>query len=144
MGTLMEITREVRNIRSSYNVPPGKRVPVVLRTSSPGQDKALEACQTYLTSLARLSHLTWGPEAARPPVAATAVVQGIEIHVPLEDLIDLREEQERLGRKLSNEEFLGKAPAAVVSQQKATQAEMQDARAKLLKGLERIGAHLKR
>ena len=158
MGTLMEITREVRNIRSNYNVPPGKRVPVVLRTSSPVHDTVLEACQGHLTSLARLSHLTWGQDVARPPIAATAVVLGIEVHLPLEGLIDLQEEQERLSRdlskveqaldrvrrKLSNREFLEKAPAAVVSQQKATQTELQDARAKLREGLERIEAHLKR
>ncbi|MBI4840573.1 MAG: class I tRNA ligase family protein, partial [candidate division NC10 bacterium] len=157
MGILMEITREVRNIRSNYNIPPGKRLPLTLRTSSPGQDAALELCQEYLTSLARLSRLTWGHDVARPNLAATAVVRGIEVHVPLEDLIDLHEESERLTRelakvdqtlervtrKLQNEEFLGRAPAAVVSREKATRAELQDARAKLREGLERIEAHLK-
>ncbi|MBI2113792.1 MAG: valine--tRNA ligase [candidate division NC10 bacterium] len=158
MGTLMEITREVRNIRSSYNIPPGKRLALTLRTSSPGQDAALQLCQEYLTSLARLARLTWGHDVARPNLAATAVIRGIEVHVPLEDLIDLQEESERLTRelakvdqalervtrKLQNEEFLGRAPAAVVSREKATRAELQDARAKLREGLERIEAHLKR
>ncbi len=158
MSTLMEITREVRNLRSSYNVPPARRLPLVLRTSSPLHDTTLEACQGYLTSLAKLSHLTWGQDVARPNVAATAVVRGIEVHVPLEGLTDLQEERQRLSRelakveqaldrvsrKLRNEEFLGKAPEAVVSQQKATQAELQDARAKLREGLGRIETHLKR
>ena len=95
---------------------------------------------------------------ARPAVAATAVVQGIEAHVPLEDLIDLAEERERLNReltkveqaldrvnrKLANHDFLEKAPATVVSQQRATQAELLDARAKLHESLQRIGAHLKK
>lgn len=154
MATLMEITREVRNIRSNYNIPPGKRLPLVLRTFSPAQDQLLEACQGYLASLARLSQLTWGKNVARPAVAATAVVQGMEAHVPLEDLIDLAEERERLSRelakveqaldrvnrKLANHDFLGKAPAAVVSQQRATQTELQDARAKLRETLERLRA----
>jgi valyl-tRNA synthetase len=158
MGTLMEITREVRNIRSNYSVPPARRSPLVLRTSTPSDDAALEACQGYLTSLARLSQLRWGRDVPRPTVAATAVVRGIEVHVPLEGLIDLVEERQRLGRelakieqalervsrKLTNEEFLGKAPEAVVSQQRATQVELRDARAKLREGLERIETHLKR
>jgi valyl-tRNA synthetase len=158
MGILMEITREVRNIRSNYNIPPGKRLPLVLRTSSPDHDTALELCQEYLRSLARLSRLTWGRDVTRPNLAATAVVRGIEVHVPLEDLIDLHEEKQRLTRelvkveqaldrvtrKLQNEEFLGRAPAAVVSREKATRAELQDARAKLREGLDRIEAHLKR
>ncbi|MBI4572485.1 MAG: valine--tRNA ligase [candidate division NC10 bacterium] len=158
MAYLMEITREVRNIRSNYNILPGTRLPLVLRTSSPSQDDALKVCQGYLASIARLSDLVWGQEAARPVVAASAVVRGIEVHVPLEGVIDLTEEEKRLsrelakveqaldrvGRKLSNEEFLGKAPAAVVSREKATRAELQDARAKLKDSLQRIEAHLKR
>jgi valyl-tRNA synthetase len=157
MATLMEITREVRNIRSNYNIPPAKRLPLTLRTFAPAQDQVLAACQGYLTSLARLSQLTWGQDVARPTVAASSVVQGIEVHVPLEGLIDLDEERERLSRelakleqaldrvnrKLANPDFLGKAPAAVVSQQRAGQAELLDARTKLRQSLERIGAHLK-
>jgi len=157
MTYLMEITREVRNIRSNYNVPPARRVPLLLRTSSPGHDAAIEACRDYLTSLARISQLSWGSSAARPDVAATAVVRGIEIHLPLEGLIDLGEERERLRkelakveqalgrvtRKLGNEDFLAKAPAAVVNQQKAIQAELQDAQAKLRENLGRIEGLLK-
>ncbi len=157
MATLMEITREVRNIRSNYNIPPAKQLPLILRTFSSTQDRLLETCQGYLTSLARLSRLAWGQDLARPAVGATGIVRGIEAHVPLEDLIDLSEERERLNRelakveqaldrvsrKLANHEFLEKAPPAVVSQQRATQTELIDARAKLQKSLERIEAHLK-
>jgi len=157
MTYLMEITREVRNIRSNYDVPPARRVPLLLRTSNPSHDAAIEACREYLTSLARLSQISWGRDAARPSAAATAVVRGIELHLPLEGLINLREERERLrkeltkveqaldrvGRKLRNEEFLAKAPEAVVNQQKAIQMELQDAQAKLRESLGRIEAHLK-
>ena len=157
MTYLMEITREVRNIRSNYNVSPAKRVPLLLRTASPGHDAALEACHDYLISLARLSQLSWGRTAARPDVAATAVVRGVEIHLPLEGLIDLREERDRLrkeltkveqaldrvSRKLGNEEFLAKAPEGVVSQQKAIQVELQDALARHRENLGRIEGLLK-
>jgi valyl-tRNA synthetase len=158
MGYLMDITREVRNLRSNYNIPPAKRLPVVLRTSGQAHDAALRTCHGYLSSLARLSSLTWGEDVARPTAAATAVIRGIEVHIPLEGLIDLAEERERLrrelakvdqvldrvGRKLRNEEFLGKAPAQVVNRERATQVELQDAWAKLQESLGRIEAHLKR
>ena len=75
------------------------------------------------------------------------------MHVPLDDVIDFSEERERLNRelakveqslervnrKLANRDFLDKAPASVVSQQRATQAELQDARATLQECLKRIG-----
>ncbi len=158
MGYLMEITREVRNIRSNYNIPPGERLPVILRTSTPTHDAFLQTCEAYLTNLARLSHLTWGHQVVKPEMAASALVRGIEVYVPLEGVIDLAAERgrlrrelakvneslERVSRKLTNTDFLGKAPAEVVSRQRATHAELQDARGKLQEGLGRIEALLKR
>ena len=158
MAVLMEITREVRNIRSNYNISPARRVPLTLRTFSGNQDRLLETCREYLTSLAKLSDLAWGQDVARPAVAATVVVQGIELHVSLEGVVDLSEERDRLtrelakveqaldrvNRKLTNRDFLAKAPPAVVSQQRTTQAELLDAQAKLQQSLERVQAHLKR
>jgi valyl-tRNA synthetase len=49
---------------------------------------------------------------------------------------------ERIAKKLGNEAFIGKAPAEVVSQQKATQAELADQRAKLSATLAHIEEHL--
>ncbi|HYL80248.1 MAG TPA: class I tRNA ligase family protein, partial [Candidatus Acidoferrum sp.] len=156
MDIMMEITREVRNIRSAYNISPAKRLPLVLHTGGAPQDAILESCRGYLTNLAKLSKLTFGQNVAKPDVAATAVVKGIEVHVPLEDVIDLREEQarlakelakvekalERITRKLSNEEFLRKAPAAVVSQERASEAELLDARTKIRESAARLAVHL--
>jgi valyl-tRNA synthetase len=157
MQVLMEITREVRNIRSNYNIPPARRLPLILRTSSEAHQAVLEPCQAYLKNLAKLSRLAWGQDIAKPNVAATAVVKGIEVYVPLEGLIDLREERERLTRelarvdqsldrvtkKLTNEEFLGKAPPVVVNRERTARAELLDAQAKLREGLRRIESHLK-
>jgi valyl-tRNA synthetase len=59
------------------------------------------------------------------------------------ELAKVEQALDRVDRKLSSQDFLGKAPAAVVSQQRAIQADLLDARAKLRDSLERIGAHLK-
>ncbi|HSC71127.1 MAG TPA: valine--tRNA ligase, partial [Candidatus Methylomirabilis sp.] len=158
MGVLMEITREVRNIRSNYNIPPGERLPLTLRTSTSSHDALLQVCEEYLTTLARLSRLTRGRQVAKPEMAASALVRGIEVYVPLEGVVDLSAERERLNRelakvnesleranrKLTNTDFLDKAPAEVISRQRAAQAELQDARGKLQEGLGRIEALLKR
>jgi valyl-tRNA synthetase len=158
MGVLMEITREVRNIRSNYNIPPGERLTLTLRTSTPSHDAVLQACEEYLTTLARLSRLTRGRQVAKPEMAASALVRGIEVYVPLEGVVDLAAERARLtrelakvdealdrvNRKLTNTDFLGKAPAEVISRQRATQAELQDTRTKLQEGLRRLDALMKR
>jgi valyl-tRNA synthetase len=62
----------------------------------------------------------------------------------LRELAKVNESLERANRKLTNTDFLDKAPAEVVSRQRATQAELQDARGKLQEGLGRIEALLKR
>jgi valyl-tRNA synthetase len=156
METFMEITREVRNLRSGYNISPAQRVPLVVKTGSADQDATLASCREYLVSLARLSGLEFGQGLTKPPLAATVVVRGFEVHVPLAEVIDLGAERqrlqkelaktdaalERIAKKLGNEEFLGKAPAEVVGQQKATQAELADQHAKLKATLAHIEEHL--
>ena len=156
METLMEITREVRNIRSGYNISPAQRVPLVVKTASADQDATLASCREYLVNLARLSGLEFGQGLAKPPLAATVVVRGFEVHVPLAEVIDFGAERqrlqkelaktaaalERIAKKLGNEEFVGKAPAEVVSQQRATQAELADQHAKLTATLAHIEEHL--
>ncbi len=157
MDCLMEITREVRNIRSIYNISPGHQVPLLVKTGTAEQDDMLAGCREYLVSLARLSRLEIGQSLAKPPLAATVVVQGLEVHVPLADVIDVGAERqrlqkelakteaalERIARKLGNTDFVGKAPAEVVSQQRATHAELADQHAKLQATLAHLEAHTK-
>jgi valyl-tRNA synthetase len=154
MDCLMEITREVRNIRSNYNISPGQQVPLLVKTGNAEHDATLAACREYLVSLARLSRLEFGQALTKPPLAATVVVQGLEVHVALADVIDVGAERqrvqkelakteaalERIAKKLSNADFVSKAPAEVVSQQQATHAELADQHAKLKATLAHLDA----
>ena len=158
MDCLMEITREVRNIRSTYNISPVQRVPLVIRTADERQPAMLAAGHDYLMNLARLSGVEAGPTVSKPDVTATAVVQGLEIHVPLAGVIDLAAEAQRLGKelakvqgaldriskKLENEAFVAKAPAEVVTRERANMADLSDQRAKLAASLAQIEGHLKK
>ncbi|HEX7549076.1 MAG TPA: valine--tRNA ligase [Candidatus Methylomirabilis sp.] len=158
MDCLMEITREVRNIRSAYNISPAQRVPLVVKTSDGHQDAMLAAGRDYLVSLARLAHFEFGQETSKPELAATVVIQGLEVHVPLADVVDLDAESQRLQKELSkteaaltrivkklgNEDFVRKAPAEVVSRERAAQTELADHRAKLKASLAHVEGYLKR
>jgi valyl-tRNA synthetase len=153
MELVMEITREVRNLRSAHNIAPGVRLPLLVRTDGVARGELLEAAD-ILTTLARLSQLTVAPDAAKPDFAATSVVKGLELILPLEGVIDLDEEQERLARelarteaaleriarKLDNPQFVAKAPEAVVAKERATLAELDTTREKLRDGLARLEA----
>ncbi len=158
MDCLMEITREVRNIRSTYDISPGARVPLVVKTANEHDDAILAAGREYLVSLARLSRFEFGGAVAKPEFAAAAIVRGFEVYVPLADVIDLDAERRRLqkelakaeaalariGTKLENADFIRKAPAEVVSRERAAQADLAVQRAKLAASLEHIETHLKK
>jgi valyl-tRNA synthetase len=121
----------IRNMRAEMNVPPGTEVPVVVRAD--GEPAGiLTRGEPYLRSLARVGSIRIEAGAEKPPRSASAVVEGMEIYLPLEGLIDLDAERQRLekkraelekslagvDRKLSNANFVSRAPAEVVEQEK--------------------------
>jgi valyl-tRNA synthetase len=117
----------VRNMRAEMNLAPGARVRVVARAAGDAA-AALEGGRALIESLARVEPLEISAEAVKPPKSASAVAEGVEIHLPLEGLIDLDAERQRLekkatevsngldgiDRKLGNEGFVSRAPAEVV------------------------------
>jgi len=102
-----------------------------------------------IKSLARLSNLVVEEPGERPKSAATAIVESDNLFVPLEGVIDVEKEVSRLekeiakvdkelimlGKKLSNENFLDKAPKDVVEKTKNQHEEYS-------KKLEELNNHL--
>ena len=138
MEFLMGVIRGVRNLRAEMDCPPGKEVKVIFH--GPDQDLSfLRQQKPYLRVLARVGSADYLTSGERPKGAATAVIGGTEVYLPLGDMIDLEEEQSRLSKevrkveeelarirnKLSNREFLAKAKEEVIQKerQKSTQHE---------------------
>ena len=106
----------------------------------------------YLAPLTRAEKITYGQHLDRPSPAAVALVGGIEVHLPVDDLSvftarqqklrrDLEKVEQELARvdkKLSNPDFLLKAPEEVVTKEREGHTRLMDTRAKLLQHLERI------
>jgi valyl-tRNA synthetase len=149
---LQAVIVSVRNIRAEYGVPPGNRAPVRVGNAPPELRADLEASVRALRDLCRMEDL--GFEGTGEGVGATAVLRsGAEIFVPLAGAIDvdrertrLRDEVQRLDgliagteKKLSNESFVARAPAAVVDKEREKLAGYTEQRGKLadkLAGLE--------
>jgi valyl-tRNA synthetase len=84
--------------------------------------------EAYLRSLAKVGSLSVGAGMTKPPRSASGVAEGMEIYIPLEGLVDLEVERQRLEKKraelekglsavnakLSNQDFIARAPAEVV------------------------------
>jgi valyl-tRNA synthetase len=141
----------VRNLRAENNLPPGKRVPITVRAAGP-QLEMVERLVPQLQALARVDEVRISRDGARPKVAASAVVRGVEIFLPLEGLVDLNEERTRLAtqaarllddlegvkRKLRNQDFLTKARPEIVEREHQRLSQLEETLEKLKRAQESL------
>jgi valyl-tRNA synthetase len=148
---LQSVVVAIRNLRVEAKLAPGRVVPVMVRADAAQLD-LLRRLEQQLKPLARIETLTLTADGARPSVAASAVVEGAEIFLPLEGLIDVGEERARLTReatklsdeleavkkKLRNQDFLNKARPDVVGREKTRLAQLEETMEKLRKAQESL------
>jgi len=152
MGLLQEVTVAVRTIRSETNIPPGARIAITIIAPEDRARATLSEYGHYISTLARLSHIELMAEGERPAGSAAAVVQGMEIFVPLAGLVDFDEEIQRLTKaiakleadrkkiqaKLGNPKFLERAPAEIVDKEKGRLEELEEKLGKLMNNMDRL------
>ena len=124
---VQDVVTAIRNIRGEMNLAPSKLINVFLKT-----DKVTEEQARYMKSLVRIDKLEFDSNMLKPKASASAVVKGCDIFIPLEGLIDLDVERTRIEKeitrlssslegvkkKLSNENFVAKAPADVIEKER--------------------------
>ncbi|MAS45936.1 MAG: valine--tRNA ligase [Alphaproteobacteria bacterium] len=147
----IELISAIRSARSDLNVPPGAWLEGLAIGASADEQGKLERQNTLICRLARLKSVTVtdGPV---PDGAAQAVAGGLTIAMPLADVIDLSAERDRLNkeltkvrgeidkitRKLGNEQFMAKAPEAVVAEQRSRLDDAQANAEKIEQALARL------
>jgi valyl-tRNA synthetase len=133
MNLVMAAITAIRNIRGEMNVPPATQVEVFLHSPEAVAIEALSRHQQAIKILGRVQELHCNAASGPPAAAAKAVVDKVDIFMPLAGIIDFTEEAKRLDReleklgkevsqaqrKMSNEDFLAKAPAEVVQKEQA-------------------------
>ena len=134
METLMDAIRGIRAVRKDMDVAPSRKAHIIVVTPSDKTAAMFVNGEAFLARLASVSGLeTRKDKEGIPSTAVAAMFKGGEIYLPLEDLIDISKELERLGKekerlegeinrvsgKLANESFVSRAPAAVVDQERA-------------------------
>jgi len=144
----------IRKIRSGMNIDPRKPVPVMLAGGSATDRERLEGNRHYLESVGRTADVTWLENGDTAPESATALMGKMKLLIPLAGLIDKqaeitrldkdldnkRNELSRCEKKLSNESFVAKAPAAVVEKEQARAAALNTAISSLEEQKEKIQA----
>jgi valyl-tRNA synthetase len=151
MEQVIEIITALRNIRGEMNVPPGEQITALLRTKDLEIEKRLQRNRSFIQNLAKVNEIRMGEKIEKTDYNAFAVVRDVEIFVPM-DRSRMEEEARRLqkeilkigkeiafvNRKLSNEQFLSKAPKDVVNQEKEKAMQYQSIQNKLEESLKKI------
>ncbi len=154
MELVMDVIRAIRNVRGELDVPPGKRIKVVLDCKTESVVQSIVAGQAYIHSLARVEDLLVGVAVERPKQASTQVAGEVEVLIPLADLINVAEEEARLQKeiekvqkdvvffekKLSNEKFVANAPPQVLEKDRGKLAAAEKKREILQQSLKKIQA----
>jgi valyl-tRNA synthetase len=142
----------IRNIRAEMDVPPGKKADVLIHAVDERIVEILQKQEAQLRILGRIEHLTIGISVKKPPLSASSVIPYGEIYIPLADLIDVDGEKtrlekeldnqskylDRIKKKLSNFDFLNRAPAEVIEAEKEKQRQVEDAIERLNRNLESL------
>lgn len=140
MILIMSAIKNIRNVRAEMNVVPSKKAKLfMVAASSITADIILEGKQ-YFNTLAGISEINvLSNQDEIPSDSVSIVVQGAELFIPLDDLIDFEKEIERLEKekkkleaeikrvtgKLSNEGFLSKAPEALIQEERQKEVKFQ-------------------
>jgi valyl-tRNA synthetase len=129
---LQSLISTVRSIRGEMNVPPAKETELHIRVAGHTFSELVNRHEAYVKRLGKISALRLGPDIPRPPYSASDVVDGNELYLPLKGIIDMEIERRRIGKeierlekaiqsvekKLLNEQFLSRAPQAVIEKEK--------------------------
>ncbi|SDX71651.1 valyl-tRNA synthetase [Eubacterium barkeri] len=126
---LMEVIRNIRNIRAEADVPNSRKAELYFMTDNAEHESLLMTSDALLEKLASVSGVKTIEKDAVGDGFISAVIEDAEIFLSLEDLVDkekeiarlqnekkkIEKELARLNGKLGNEGFLKKAPEQVVA-----------------------------
>ncbi|HMB98847.1 MAG TPA: class I tRNA ligase family protein, partial [Balneolaceae bacterium] len=147
--TVQDQITSVRNIQAEMNLSPKTELNIIIKPNGDELSAKLKSTEWIYRKLLPVQTISFDVNADKPKASAAAVVAGSEIYVPLEGLIDLDKERERIQKeidrlegflkgvekKLSNEGFVNNAPKDVVEKEKQKKADAETDLKKLKKQL---------
>lgn len=142
----------IRSLRTAMNLPAGAKLHVYVKDASSETMSVLERQKNLICKLARLDEVLALENHEITKDMVQTVSREAVILIPLKGVVDFEAERARLqkeletlnkniegyNRKLNNESFVAKAPAAVVSEEKRRQAEALENKVKVEEALARI------
>ncbi len=152
LGLMMDIVTAVRNIRGEMNLGPGLTLPLMIKTDDHEKAQIILDNARSINELARVTLGDVNSKVVKPKVAASSVLDGLDLIVPLEGMMDFAEERSRiekelkkiekdllfLDKKLSNQNFVKKAPSEIIEKDKLRMQTLSEKQLKLKVHLQTI------
>lgn len=136
---LKDIIVDIRNTRANMNVHPSKKTKLIFVTSE--YEEAIKQANEFLIKLGFATDIETKNEKNGIPENAIAILKdGIELYIPFEELVDIKEEIKRLeveisklesevarcNKMLSNPGFINKAPESKINEEKEKLAKYEE------------------
>ncbi|MBU0485619.1 MAG: valine--tRNA ligase [Proteobacteria bacterium] len=148
----MGVVTGIRNIRSEMMVHPSAEIEAIIICQDPGKLASLNLVAKSISGITRTKSLEIVAQGTHPEGAASYIYEDIEIYVPMKGLVDVEKETAKLNKekekidkdlertngKLTNETFMGKAPAEVIAKEKEKQEALTAKLAKVEEGIKRL------
>lgn len=148
---LQAVISAIRTVRAELNVAPSKNVPIIVHNASEQDHQRLAQFAPIINTLCRLESCS-SQHTGALPLSANALVDGMELHIPLKGIIDVASELKRIekeiakteaelariNKKLANTNYVQKAPAEVVDKERQKALDQQHALTQLLEHKQRI------
>jgi len=130
VGLMIDVITKIRHLRAENKIDPAQKIPVIIYGHN--NLKNLKKNESEILRLARVSELKLQEKGEKIKNSATDVINGVEIFIPLGDLVDMTKEKQRLSNeienlenylkglkaKLDNKNFIQNAPPAIVEGEK--------------------------
>ncbi|GLK80634.1 valine--tRNA ligase [Methylopila turkensis] len=151
IGWLVEVVTELRSARAEMGVPASATLPLVVVGGDDETRARAERAAPTLARIARVSGVSFADEA--PKAAIQLIVRGCVVAVPLEGVVDIAAEKDRLAKeraktqgeikridgKLGNESFVARAPEEVVEAEREKRADYVARLGKIEAALRQLG-----
>lgn len=138
MSLIMDAVTGIRNIRGEMNISPAAELDVMIKPFNGSVEGIMRESLHLIARLAKAGDISIGKDIVKPKVSATSIKDLFEVYVPLEGLLNISGEIDRLmkekkkveeslvflDKKLLNEDFLKRAPKDVIQKEKSKYEEL--------------------
>ena len=152
MQMLIELIKAVRNIRQEVNRPLSKPINMIIKANSDAEKEVLKQNKAFIERFCNSEELVIDTEVTVPNEVMSAVIKGADVYLPLEGLVDIKEEIARLEKeldkwtseikraegKLKNERFVANAPEQVVQEERDKAEEYKNRYASVEQQIEKL------